>query len=177
MIEPFNELEWITSYFDNAVNLEPETLDRVRNFTLLWNLFEAFGCKKNANIPDIKKLVVDINERQPITRELVNPYLDYFADRYINHDGTNKEVFAGLSFRDTNGDNNAKEFVRQILAREIDTPVEILQSLLIIIYRFRNNLFHGQKQVIYLNGQLSNFTTANSLLAKVLTIMKDNYLI
>ncbi len=40
--------------------------------------------------------------------------------------------------------------------------------MLIIVFRYRNNLFHGVKWEYELAGQLSNFTTANSVLMKVL---------
>ena len=41
-------------------------------------------------------------------------------------------------------------------------------AVLIIIFRYRNNLFHGVKWQYKLAGQLENFTNANSALMKVL---------
>ena len=40
--------------------------------------------------------------------------------------------------------------------------------MLIIVWRFRNNLFHGEKWAYQLQGQLSNFTHANAVLMRLL---------
>jgi hypothetical protein len=103
--------------------------------------------------------------------------LTYFKERYFKDDGTPKEIFEGLKFRIGQSDQAAKQKVTETLTDKIDDPAENLKSLLFILYRFRNNLFHGEKEVIRLNGQINNFTVANDLLAKVLTIMKRQYLI
>ncbi|MFA9187573.1 hypothetical protein [Flavobacterium magnesitis] len=71
----------------------------------------------------------------------------------------------------------AKGKVVAVLSRQVATPREILEALLLILLRFRNNLFHGNKQIVNLNTQVSNFTHANRLLADVLTLMKQNHLI
>jgi hypothetical protein len=41
-------------------------------------------------------------------------------------------------------------------------------AVLIIVFRYRNNLFHGVKWLYKLKGQLGNFSTANDVLMKVL---------
>lgn len=175
-MEDFNELEWINQFFDNAIDVQNEGIERVRNFVLLWNMFETFGCNKNANIRTIRTAVENINATVHISNEMLNPFVDYFAGRYFNDNGTNKAIFEGLKFR--GGDDiQAKEDVRLILTRQIVESKEVLKGLLFILFRFRNNLFHGEKQVVLLNTQISNFSYANRLLANVLDIMKTNYLI
>ena len=175
-MEEFNELEWINQFFDNAIDLQNEGIERLRNFVLLWNMFETFACNKNANIRSIRIGVENINATVTISNEMLTPFVDYFADRYFNDNGTSKEIFEGLKFR--NGDDiQAKEDVRLILTGQIVESKEVLKGLLFILFRFRNNLFHGEKQVVLLDTQISNFTYANRLLANVLDIMKTNYLI
>lgn len=175
-MEDFNELEWINHFFDNAIDVQNEGIERVRNFVLLWNMFETFGCNKNANIRTIRTAVENINATVQISNEMLEPFVDYFAGRYFNDNGTSKEIFEGLKFR--GGDDiQAKEEVRLILTRQIYESKEVLKGLLFILLRFRNNLFHGEKQVVLLNTQISNFSYANRLLANVLDIMKINNLI
>lgn len=175
-MEDFDELEWINNFFDNTIDLQSEGIERVRNFVLLWNLFETFACGKNASIKSIRIAVENINATGAISIEMLHPFVDYFAGRYFNDNGTNKEIFEGLKFR--GGDDiQAKEDVRLILTRQIVESKEVLKGLLFILFRFRNNLFHGEKQVVLLNTQISNFSYANRLLANVLDIMKTNYLI
>lgn len=175
-MDDFNELEWINNFFDNTIDLQSEGIERVRNFVLLWNLFETFACGKNASIRSIRAAVENINATGAISNEMLTPFVDYFANRYFNDNGTSKDIFEGLKFR--GGDDiQAKEDVRLILTRQIVESKEVLKGLLFILFRFRNNLFHGEKQVVLLDTQISNFTFANRLLANVLEIMKTNYLI
>ena len=47
-------------------------------------------------------------------------------------------------------------------------PRNCVAVVLIIIFRYRNNLFHGVKWQYMLAGQLHNFTAANRVLMKVL---------
>ena len=176
MIEEFDELGWIMEFFGNGVNLEPG-IDRVRNFSLIWNLFETFACNKNANLNSINDAVDRIDSRERITQNLTKEHLEYFSERYFNVDGSQKEIFNGLHFRDGGRDQAAKEHVKRVLTKIETEPKEILKALLYILYRFRNNLFHGEKEVVRLNGQIENFKVANDLLAKVLEIMKRNYLV
>lgn len=177
MIQPFDELKWIMNFFSNGVNLKTEGIDRVRNFSLLWNLFEKYACDKKADINSISSAVENINQREKVTSKLIQDHIDYFSKRYFNKDGTAKEQYEGLKFRQRQTDQAAKQQVAQTLSGQLKNPVENLKSLLFILYRFRNNLFHGEKEVIRLNGQIENFIIANDLLTKVLTIMKRNHLI
>ncbi|MBD2720809.1 hypothetical protein IC234_01610 [Hymenobacter sp. BT189] len=41
-------------------------------------------------------------------------------------------------------------------------------AVLAILYRYRNNLFHGEKAVVSLNGQRNNFIVANKVLYEIL---------
>lgn len=177
MIQAFDELDWIKNFFENGVELNNEGIDRVRNFSLLWNLFETYACSKRADINSISDAVDRINQREPITTDLIVDHLEYFKERYFNEDGTPKIIFEGLKFRLGQLDQVAKQKVFQTFTENIDNPAENLKSLLFILYRFRNNLFHGEKEVVRLNEQIDNFTVANDLLARILTIMKKKHLI
>ena len=50
-----------------------------------------------------------------------------------------------------------------LAGRETD-PTKIFLAMLIIIYRLRSNLFHGEKSVYELPGQVENFRMANQVL-------------
>lgn len=174
-MEDFNELEWINDFFDNTIDLQQnDGLERIKNFALFWNMFEKFACANFANVAKIESFVVRLNNRSAITSEFVNPYLEYFIDRYTQNGTINIE---GLQFRPNQSDIRARGKVMSVLARQVETPREILEALLLILLRFRNNLFHGNKQIVNLNTQVTNFTHANRLLSDVLTLMKQNHLI
>lgn len=175
-MDDFNELEWISQFFDNAIDLQQnEGLERIKNFALFWNMFEKYACDNFASVPKIESFVVKLDLRTAIANELVNPYVEYFIERYT---AVNNELnIEGLQFRNKPADLRAEGKVLKILSREVITPREKLEALLLILLRFRNNLFHGNKEIVNLNTQVINFTRANKLLAEVLTLMKANYMI
>lgn len=177
MIEPFDELNWTRTFFDNAVDLNVEGIDRVRNFVFLWNIFETFACNKNANLNSIRNIVEEINNRDAITLEPFADYVNYFSNRYYNPNGDSRYSIDGLLFRKNNNDQVAKNEVIAVLTRQQVEPKEVLKALLFILYRFRNNLFHGEKEIVRLNEQIDNFICANHILSNVLTIMKRNQLV
>lgn len=174
-MEDFNELEWINQFFNNAIDLnQNEGLERIKNFALFWNMFENFACENFANVAKIESFIEQLSGRTAISNEFVSPYLEYFIDRYTQNGTLNIE---GLSFRNRKDDISAKAKVNAVLSRKVETPKEILEALLLILLRFRNNLFHGNKQIVNLDTQVTNFTLANKLLSDVLTLMKQNHLI
>ena len=55
--------------------------------------------------------------------------------------------------------------------RGIETDLgNILAVLLIIVYRYRNNFFHGIKWAYNFRDQLDNFTNANRLLSMLIKL-------
>ena len=150
MILKFDELDWIMDFFDNGIELRIEGIDRVRNFSFLWNLFETYACNKRASITTISLAVDKINQVETIKFELLREYIEYFRDRYISQDGSQNEIFKGLKFRST--EKIAEQEVIDTLVGTRKAPVDSLKSLLYIVYRLRNNLFHGEKNIIKLNN-------------------------
>ena len=45
--------------------------------------------------------------------------------------------------------------------------------MFIVVYRIRNNLFHGMKWAYGMRGQLENFRHANAVLIKALEMDRD----
>ena len=60
--------------------------------------------------------------------------------------------------------------MKKVLACEATEREEIAGAVLIIVYRFRNNLFHGVKWSYELQGQLENFTHANAALMQAIEL-------
>jgi len=65
-------------------------------------------------------------------------------------------------------DNDNPALVRAVLTGDDTGSVSQLIACLTIIYRFRNNFFHGIKWAYSLRDQLGNFTHSASLLEKYL---------
>ena len=65
-------------------------------------------------------------------------------------------------------ENDRPDIVRAVIDGTNNDPRDRVATILIIVLRFRNNLFHGVKWQYQLAGQLSNFTNANNILMKAL---------
>lgn len=95
--------------------------------------------------------------------EVFTSALDYFRKRYVD-DGEATEDFDGLYFRR----NDKKSLVLSVLKSEDADVGDCVGSLLIIVLRLRNNLFHGRKWEYGIQGQFENFSHANEVLMAVL---------
>jgi hypothetical protein len=83
----------------------------------------------------------------------------YFQERYINGDNyTYRYKYLHLE-----RSGNPEE-VELILRGKAETSKEKLIGCLGIIYRYRNNLFHGEKWDYQLQEQYANFRNSNDLL-------------
>lgn len=81
-------------------------------------------------------------------------------------------IINGLNFR--NGDN--EPLVKDVLLGNKNAPAELLSAALLIVYRYRNNLFHGIKWTYGLEGQQSNFENAIDLLINVMEMRTESRL-
>ena len=57
-----------------------------------------------------------------------------------------------------------------MLKGETADIAEIAAGLLIIVFRFRNNLLHGVKWAYQIQGQLENFCHANAVLMRAIEL-------
>ncbi len=151
-------IEWINEKFET--NFTEEQLINVKDFSLLWNIFENLVCENNCNVNRLEERL------NPVEFQIVDfqENFEYFKDRYTEN-GTTNARFEHLNFR--NGDR--KEFVANVLlGNENVTSAKVL-ALTIIIYRFRNNHFHGLKNFMQIDQQEENFRNANQVIKSILT--------
>lgn len=145
-----------------VANLSPEEHEALQRFTLLWTLFEAQVLGSNASAKKISEKVERI-EPEIIRGGWFAEHLAYFSNRYVD-DNNMTYRFEHLHLR--NNDN--PDLVRAVLTGENVDPASQLIGCLIIVYRFRNNFFHGTKWAYGLQEQLDNFTHSACLLRKFL---------
>ena len=154
-----NELEWISNFLSFERKLTGDDIENVRNFSILWNLFEGLVCNRNASIIALENAVSDMQNRNKLVIDDYNKFLKYFSNRYIENGETNHR-FDRLNLR--RGDK--PELVEAVLKGNEIAPEKVLLAILIIVYRYRNNLFHGEKSIYDLPNQIDNFKNANQLL-------------
>lgn len=149
--------EWINDRF--GTNFSEVDLSSVKDFSLIWNVFENVVCQNNFSISRteevIKNSLIDSTE--------FNSYLEYFKNRYVSN-GTFTNRFQYLHFRN----NDRRNLVEDVLLGNNTKNNDIILALLIIVYRYRNNLFHGIKRIQEIDKQRENFENANGVLKTLL---------
>jgi hypothetical protein len=151
-------LEWINRKF--GTDITELALNEIKDFTLLWNIFDNTVFRSVFSIAKLEREI----QRWNFDFNLFRDIFLYFQNRYIEHNITN-ERFVNLNFRQ----NDREELVRDALLDNNVTENEKILAIGIIVYRFRNNLFHGVKDFHFLNDQRENFAQANSYLRILLT--------
>lgn len=166
----FSAGNWIAANCVGAHRLHSETVGVVSNFTLMWNFFEGTACQNNANIRTFESLAEKISQHDPHLEGLEQA-IKFWTFRYW----TGSEFmdrFNDLRFRQ----NDRRDHVEAVLRGEKSDLASQLLAVMIIVYRLRNNLFHGLKTVDMLNDQAANLDMACRALASVLEA-SGNYLV
>lgn len=153
-------IEWLRQYF-KMPDLDEKDIKPVLHFSLLWNLFEyTYFDKKNRlntnELLEISKISSVVIEDYCITN-----IFNYFSKRYLSNKKTN-EKFEKLGLRKSQ--INDYQLCSLILLKENPSKTEKLQSIFLIVYRYRNNLFHGMKNPKQLNLYKDQFDVINQFL-------------
>jgi hypothetical protein len=152
--------QWLNNKY--GTNFSEDDLKNIKDFSLIWNVFEDKVCGNNFSI---QRLEQDLANRN-INVNLFEHHLTYFKNRYTEN-GTFTNRFQFLYFRP----NDRQQLVESVLLGTETNPNNIILAIAIIVYRFRNNLFHGLKEMQYIDQQNQNFEIANSFL----TTLIDNF--
>jgi hypothetical protein len=146
-------LEWVNNKYQS--NLTEEGLQEIRDFTLLWNILENKVFDTHFSISRLQQFIVAKGLQLGAFDEL----LTYFRNRYCLN-GQINERYAYLNFRE----NDKEPLVRRVLLGGESTDHEKILAIGIVVYRYRNNLFHGEKDFAQLDGQTDNFRNANKFI-------------
>jgi len=158
-------IDWLRTHAPGFSALSPDERNAIMCFSFLWSFFEAKALHESASSAKILALTHEWQASGRLVAELFSHSLAYFRDRYF-HDGANTHYFNGLNLRN----NDCKSLVKDVLIGRNNNAADSVAVLLIIIYRFRNNLFHGSKWSYEIHGQLDNFINANNVLMAALEI-------
>jgi len=152
-----NELNWIKQEF-GLLSLESQEIQHILNFGLVWNIFE---CLVSSAIRDSESLAQTYSDK--IDYDILDNVFQHFKTRYIDNyvETTN---FTNFKFNP----NDGKEIVSAILKDSNPTNQKKLEAILKIIFRLRNNLFHGEKDIQTIPSQNENFKYANMLLMEII---------
>jgi len=156
-------VQWLLARAPGFNALPEPDRDAIVNFTFLWSLFEAQVMENFARADLISAKVDAWRDAATLDADQFDSELVYFRQRYFAG-GDFTYRFAHLNLRPADQPN----IVRSVLDGSNNDPRDRVLTVLMIVWRFRNNLFHGEKWAYQLQGQRENFNQANSVLMRLL---------
>jgi hypothetical protein len=155
--------QWLSEKAPGFKNLPKRDRSAIFDFAFLWSLFEAKIMGGFARADRIREKVDQWAAGGLLEADLYEGELAYFRGRYFA-DGVLTHHFPHLHLRPT----DHPELVRAVIEERNNDPRDRVLALLTIIWRLRNNLFHGAKWAYEIRGQLDNFSHANNVLMRLL---------
>lgn len=156
-------MQWLLARAPGFQSLPEEDRAAIFNFTFLWSLFEAQVMGNFARADLICAKVDKWRDSGTVDADQYGAELAYFQQRYYAN-GSFTHHFPHLHLRAA----DQPGIVQSVLDGSNTDPGDQLLTVLMIVWRFRNNLFHGEKWAYQLEGQLANFTQANAVLMRLL---------
>ena len=139
------------------VNLERDEIQYILDFTLLWNLFELEFFYDNCNKTSIKNKVE--NYWRNLDKLLIDKTFEYFKNRYISDWVWNEKT----KYLNPKNISHKREIIDNLI-----NDSHKLFTIIFIIYRYRNNLFHWNKRIELIDWQDKNFKVTNRFLEYLL---------
>ena len=133
------------------------------NFAMIWNLFEDRCMDNFAQISTVDDFVNTLPSNLNLD---VNIIFDYFKDRYKVVD--NIYNIESLLWR--RNENTYRNFVIEKFRDTQCSHQDKIKAVLYIIFRLRNNLFHGEKNIAIINEQKQTFVLVNKFLMDLITL-------
>jgi hypothetical protein len=144
------------------IKIDENDIEEIKDFLLLWNLFESICCNKRANINCIDRIID--SKIELFKEENYKDIFDYFYNRYKNNNSKLEKLNLTLA---------RKKLVQNVLNDNYQDKNNKLKFIISIIYRYRNNLFHGEKDLKFIKLQKENFTKTNKFLMYFIEICKS----
>lgn len=160
-----NAIDWLEQNAPGFREFSDNERDVIIEFLLLWSLFEAKVLDQRGSANAILDTAKQWAGKGLLSQESFELEINYFRNRYYAG-GEYTHHFEHLHLRE----NDFPDLVKKVLRNMDANPDEVAAATLIIVYRFRNNLFHGVKWSYKLRGQLKNFNHANIALMKAVEL-------
>lgn len=160
--------DWLEQHAPGFLALSSEERDAIMHFSFLWSLFESEVLNRRGDANALVAVARRWLDAELLAADSFKPQLTYFRNRYYC-DGELTHHFGHLNLPEGKHNN----LVRRILMNEAVGRSEIAAAMLIIAYRFRNNLFHGEKWLYQIQGQLENFEHANAILMQAIELHRQ----
>lgn len=170
--------------FIKNINVSNETILELGKFSILWAKFELEYCNNQCsdklffNNKIFLNSSKNVNDKNTITarnnfRNYCNFKLNFkelshnLIDSLLNYFNQTKETITPKIIHESLYSKNFKCYYTQvddIICNNITNNEELLLGSLLIIFRLRNNLFHGLKDCYSINNQIHIFKNCNCFL-------------
>ncbi|WP_149086504.1 hypothetical protein [Pseudomonas prosekii] len=161
------DLNGMERFAPGLATLSREDLAGLIVFTILWTLFEAQALSTNAALGRIVELAERWGRDGHLESRWHMPVFHYFKARYVEN-GQPTQHFENLFFHD----EKSRAHTLATLGGNADGNAECLSASLLIVYRFRNDFFHGMKWAYDMKGQRDNFEHSSQLLVGALKVVQ-----
>ncbi|MEZ6055459.1 MAG: hypothetical protein R3C01_02020 [Planctomycetaceae bacterium] len=151
-------VERAVAAFLGEAEIDWEKLKPVMCFIVLWNRLEA-RCGNHLSLARLLSESKRVAGSANFNTLKYTPHIEFFKQRYT----ANPDFLQGL-FRVGNGEAAVRQSVVNLLSNAALTPQDQLQGVLMVPYRIRNNLFHGNKETSHLYSQIDLFEHVNEVL-------------
>lgn len=152
-------IAWLKGKDSNFATLQDEEHIAIMHFTLIWSFFEKQVLSTNASSAKICFTAHQWANDSRLQFGKFESSLEYFRNRYFENNSFTSN-FDGLKLRN----NDCIPLVKNVINRSNRNPADSVSALLIIVYRLRNNLFHGTKMGNGIKDQADNFRYATQAL-------------
>lgn len=154
-------IKQISSFYDC------EMRDILLKFLLYFNVFEnKFLCGESENSDNLRKII----SNNSINIESTHQIYDFFVERYVQN-GIINGCFADLFYLRENGkyrDEETRTKIIENLKSNTSDKVTKTFTSLVIAYRFRNNLYHGNKSILHLDSYKECFNETNYFMESII---------
>ena len=128
-------INWLKNKF--GLSLTESDISNLKDFSLIWNVFDRHVCNSMFSITRIEQKY----SKMKFDSKEMEIFFEYFQKRYINDISLKNSLFNKLRLRR----NDRPEFVQDVILGKITDLNSKVLAITIIIYRYRNNFFHGLK--------------------------------
>lgn len=159
--------EFLARRVPGYANLDGDERHAIAEFSLLWPAFEGAILGTAASPSGLVEIGFKLRDAGRLDLARFAAPLAYFRNRYWR-DGAFTPEYDGLHLKHYNQQN--QKLVRETLSNVPLLPENVLGGLLLVVYRLRNNLFHGVKWAYGIKGQKPNFQNACVVLMAVMEL-------
>jgi hypothetical protein len=141
---------WLNLNAPGFEDLSQEEKDAIMYFSLLWSLFELQVLNTSATANSIETKFNTWHGDGLLNVEEFEQFKNYFIQRYMEKGELNYR-FEHLHLRG----QDKPDLVISFLKGKENNIARVVTAMLIIVFRYRNNFFHGIKWNYEFNDQLN----------------------